>query len=380
MELERIRAVLTADSAHFVNGMNRARGSIDGFVTRAGQSNRAIGIMRNGMVALATQAVGAQNSVGRLAQGLLMLGGGGGLVLGVAAGIGAISLAYKVLTRDTKEAEEAQKDLVKALQGVGAHGQLVAAQMELSQARAALGPAFDVSQRGFFGRIAAIFASEGQEVTQQEEALRRVSAAENAVATAAQLVAKWQAGIAEDAEREAAARTRSLMALDKMVAKMPGKDLVEAGRLKGLHADDAVGAKFMYEGMRGSLDSLGNKMRFGLEQGGITEDMRNFGISVGRQFAMGMLEGIESMRDLFKMILMSVLDFGIGMFLNSILPGAGTITQGIKGQVVGPAQINMNMNMSKLQPLTAFAIAKDPGFQQVIRESILVASSQGFNR
>lgn len=382
MQLEQIRATLTADSAQFVNGFNRARGAMNDFTVRSGQSQRAMGIMRNGMVALATQATGVQSSVGRLAQGLLMLGGGGTLVLGVAAGIGAISYAYKLLTQDTREAEEAQKDLVKALQGVGVHAQLTAARMELAAARAALGPALDVSQRGFFGRIGAVFATEGQEVTRQEEALRRVAAAENAVAQAAQRVAKWQAGIAADANREAEARLRSLAALDKTIAKMLSKDVLEAGRLKGM--TDPVGSKFVTEGMRDSLNSLPNKMRYGLEQAGISESMRDFGISIGRQFAMGMLEGIQSMQDLLKMVIMSILDFAFGALLGAIFPPAAAVGGGLKGTAglpkspVGPASMSLNLS-GMPSASTPMAAARDAQWQSFLRESWLVAKAQGFH-
>lgn len=353
--------------------MNRARGSMNDFAMRAGQSSRAIGILRNGMVGLATQAAGVTGPIGRLAQGLLMLGGGGTVVLAVAAGVGAISIAYRKLTQDSRDAEQAQKDLTKALQGVGVHGQLTAARMQEANARQALGR---LDQPGFFGRIADIFRTEGEMETRRQAALRDISGAENAVARAAAEVAKWQAAIAADAEREASARMRSLMALDKTIAKLPPKELTEAGRIKGLRMDEAIGGKETFEAMRDSLNSLPGKMRFGLEQAGISESMREFGISVGRQFAMGMLEGIQSMADLFKMVISSVLDFALGSILGAIFPPAAALG-GIKGSAVAPAK--MGLDISGLpKAATPMAAARDAQWQNFLRESVLVAKSQGF--
>src|SRR5688572_10071757 len=96
-----------------------------GLTMASGQSNRAIGILRNGMVGLAMQATGTVGPVGKLAQGLLMFGGGSGLVLGVAAGIGAIALAYNALTRDAREAKEANDEFMLSLAKIGPHARAV---------------------------------------------------------------------------------------------------------------------------------------------------------------------------------------------------------------------------------------------------------------
>lgn len=81
-------------------------------------------------------------------------------------------------------------------------------------------------------------------------------------------------------------------------------------------------------------------------------------------------------KDLFKMVIMSLLDFGLGALLGSIFPPA-TALGGAKVGAVGPAQFNFKM--SGLQPMTAYAVARDPAFQQVLREGVLVAQSQGFS-
>lgn len=378
MQLEPIRAVLTADSAQFVHGMNRARGSLDNLSVMSGRSHRALNVLKSGMVGLATQATGTAGPVGKLAQGLLMFGGGSTLILGVAAGVGVLALAYKSLTQDTKDAEEAQKDLVKALEGVGVHAQLTAARMKLGQARGALGET-DVSQKGVFGRMLDVFRSEGQRETERQAALREISAAENAVAIAVRDVAKWQKQVADETAREAAERARIASMLrvvpdSPVVAQMVGESLFQRDQAR-MRAQ-LGGSIASQEVAKVSGDYFKFAARDIFLQSGISEQVRSFGISVGRQFIMGMIEGIESMQDLLKMVLMSLLDFGIGSLLNSIIPGGGSVL-GIAGQTVGPAQFSLNMSgmPAASNPMAA---ARDAQWQSFLRESVLVAASQGF--
>lgn len=376
MQLEPIRAVLTADSAQFVNGMNRAQGSLGNLTQTSANSHKAINVLKSGMVGLATQATGTAGPVGRLAQGLLMFGGGSGLVLGVAAGIGAIVLAYKALTTDAKEATKQQEDLIRALDGVGVHAQQTAARIKLSAARAALGPAMDVSQRGFFGRIAAIFETEGQQATREQNALRAESAALNELAQAAQKVAQWQKQVADDAEREAAARARTA----SLMRVVSDEGMLAAARLQGESLFQRDQAKMRQQLNPEIATQTGDFFRFHAKEiflkPEVSESVHNFGVSLGRQFIMGMIEGIQSMQDLFKMVLMSVLDFGLGLVLNSIIPGGGSII-GTAVKDVG-VQPKRSANMPQMQPVTSFFVARDPAFQQLLREGILVAGSQGF--
>lgn len=64
-----------------------------------------------GARSLAFEAAGLQGPLGRIAAGLLQLGGGSALVLGVVAGVGAIALAYRALTADSRAAAEEQAKL-----------------------------------------------------------------------------------------------------------------------------------------------------------------------------------------------------------------------------------------------------------------------------
>lgn len=96
----------------------------------AGAGVRAV---EQGARALALQAVGLPGPLGRVATGLLQLGGGSALVLAAVAGIGAIGAAVRALTRDARDNAEAQKKMFDELRNVGPHGQAVAARAEIAK-------------------------------------------------------------------------------------------------------------------------------------------------------------------------------------------------------------------------------------------------------
>src|SRR6185436_2422437 len=131
MDLEVVRGRLVGDSSQFVTEMTRGARAMGTITTGAIGSTRAMSIMKNGMVGLAAQATGVAGPVGKLAQGLLMFGGGSGLVLGVAAGVGVIAMAYQALTKDAKEAEKANNDLLTSLGKISAHGRLIGERQKL---------------------------------------------------------------------------------------------------------------------------------------------------------------------------------------------------------------------------------------------------------
>jgi len=120
-------------------------------------------------------------------------------------------------------------------------------------------------------------------------------------------------------------------------------------------------------------------------QGAFDKDREKYarlGESVGRTIMTGLIEGMQSMQEILKSIFLQILQFGLGEFLGAIFHpsslGLGDLAKASPAKVMGPASMSMNMNMSGVQPLTAFAIARDPGFQQAIRETLIVAVAQGF--
>lgn len=74
-----------------------------------------IDLMRGGMRQLAQQATGAQGPIGLIISSLLQMAGGSGLVVGAAAVVGVLAMAYKALAREAIAAEKAQDDAIKRL-------------------------------------------------------------------------------------------------------------------------------------------------------------------------------------------------------------------------------------------------------------------------
>lgn len=381
MQLETIRAVLTADSAQFVSGMNRAQLTMGRLTETSAQSHKALNILKSGMVGLATQATGTAGPVGKLAQGLLMFGGGGPLVLGVAAGIGVLSIAYQGLTRDARDNAKAQEDLVKALQGVGVHAQLTAAKITLSglQAKQGAGQTVGETFSQFLNDMTG--GAFGTSREQQKQGIASAIATQlNVIAGLEQQVAKWSKDIADNAEREAEARARTA----SLLRVVSDEGLLAAARLQG-------GSLFQRDQarMRGQLGNAivrndqaelnGDFFRIHAREiflkSGISESVKQLGVSVGRQFVMGMLEGVQSLQDLFKMVFLSFLDFGLGQIFNKVL-NVGSVV-GVKSPPVGTVQFSLNASgmPAATNPLAA---ARDAQWQSFLRESVLVASSQGF--
>jgi hypothetical protein len=65
--------------------------------------------VETGARSLAFEAAGLAGPLGRVSAGLLQIAGGNALVLGAVAGLGAVALAYNLLTKESREAAEAEK-------------------------------------------------------------------------------------------------------------------------------------------------------------------------------------------------------------------------------------------------------------------------------
>ena len=90
-------------------GLAKANASLNQF-TRSGPGARVgMRAIQQGAQALAFSAAGLAGPMGRVAAGLLQIGGGNAVVLGAVAGLGAVALAYNLLTKESREAAEAEK-------------------------------------------------------------------------------------------------------------------------------------------------------------------------------------------------------------------------------------------------------------------------------
>ncbi len=77
-------------------------------------ATRATHLLRTGLTGLAVEATGASGPVGHLAQSLLLFGGGATAVLGVAAAIGVLGLAYEKLTEKSRELSKEVDGIVES--------------------------------------------------------------------------------------------------------------------------------------------------------------------------------------------------------------------------------------------------------------------------
>ena len=99
-------------------GLAKANAALDR-MGKAGPGARAgLRAVEIGARQLAFEAAGLQGGIGQLVRGFAMFGGGSALMLGVVAGIGGVALAYRALTKDTREAAAEQKKLQEELHRV----------------------------------------------------------------------------------------------------------------------------------------------------------------------------------------------------------------------------------------------------------------------
>lgn len=102
-----------------VPSVERTQSALAGVSTVAARTNTGFdnlskgGLKRleSGFQALAFQAAGVPGPLGRIASGLVLLGGGSGVLLGVAAAAGAVALAWKALTTASTDAAAAMDRL-----------------------------------------------------------------------------------------------------------------------------------------------------------------------------------------------------------------------------------------------------------------------------
>jgi hypothetical protein len=103
-------------------------------VTSTAGARRGLNLMENGLRTLAFQAAGVPGPVGKIASGFGLLGAGSLIVTGVVAGVGAVALGYRFLTRDAREASAAADKLTDSLKKQTLGGQFRAIGANLTEA------------------------------------------------------------------------------------------------------------------------------------------------------------------------------------------------------------------------------------------------------
>lgn len=116
-------------------GLAQANASLHELGKSGPGAQRGLRLAETGMRALAFEAVGIQGPIGRVAEGLLQLGGGSALVLGAVAGIGAIAAAWKLSSQAFDEATKGADELNQRWRDLVAKGKpVVALQNDLTKA------------------------------------------------------------------------------------------------------------------------------------------------------------------------------------------------------------------------------------------------------
>src|SRR5206468_1818662 len=108
-------------------------------------------------------------------------------------------------------------------------------------------------------------------------------------------------------------------------------------------------------------------------------------VQSGREIVHGLITGMESLEDALKHFVLSFIETAIFGMIGSLL--GGLISGNFAAAVPGPSAVNTvprssmqlqpggfraSIDMSRVAPLTAFAVARDPEFQRVLREGIVV--------
>jgi hypothetical protein len=389
VQLERITATLTADASQFVNGMQQAKRALGSVGTASAQTNRAMGVLKNGMVGLAAQATGTTGPVAKLAQGLLMFGGGSGAVLGVAAGLGAIAIAYQELTRDAREAAKANNDLLVALGKISAHGRFSAERQKLETLQEQLGIAEAGTHIGGadFDRVIV----DTKEVARLKGLIQKQTEAVAFWEREASREVVHQLGVigmvAFQEERRVAALKDGLAVMVRM--KEVEQDFAQAGK-SFLGWESGIKKELSVAGLKGEafaeqLEKVKLKEFFPPD-----DELQQLGMSVGRQLAMGLMEGFQNMQDVMRSIFSAVLSFALGRIFGAIIGGAvggpaGAVAGGVaggkfSGSVIAPASFSLNVTGGLSPAATPFAAARDAEWQRFLRESFIVATDAGFRR
>lgn len=118
---------LRLDATQLQTGAKQAETALRGVEQQAGRvttksyglsagfqnANRTAAMFREGMTGVAASVVGVQGPLAGVTSRIMMLGAGSALTVGALAGISAIGAAYSALTREAREAEKAQRDLLR---------------------------------------------------------------------------------------------------------------------------------------------------------------------------------------------------------------------------------------------------------------------------
>lgn len=432
--LDAVQVQLTADIGQFQSGFNQATTSVQNFqnatqtasrgtqtfyegVSQAGEyavgSERGIRRMELALGSVAAQAVGTNHAIGQLSEGLLLFGGGSALTLGVLGGIAAIYGAYQILTKESRDAEQATKDLEKALEGLGEHGKIVALQVEAGAIEAQIEHIKDVRRKLGLGDMGALTGesegiatwfgfSEGdiidleaklQGVNDRINQMKTHFAGQEAKKAGEEAWHEWEtfgAVLAEVNDRmdqfdATVLNTISTMSTEDLNAILMPK-MSDSDFFKGEGQDLETSQWFTK--MKRQMDEASRETQ---------RQARAWGQSISEALVEGISGKLNSLGDLLKKVIESFVEkYVVGPILKALLiaspSGFGQyvgemltagIAQGVTGnrgvQGVGDMRLHLSLNMGGMTAASnPLAAARDQEWQRFMRESILVAGSDGF--
>lgn len=149
----------------------------------AGAGLRAV---EQGIRTLAFSATGLPGPLGRIAGGLLQLGGGNALMLGALAGLAAAGAAIRALTKDARDNAEAQEAMLDKLGKIGPHGEITEARARLADLQQQLADPSFIQRVGRVGKAFLGPLLGGASLEEQKERLKRAIREQEDIIAAAQ--------------------------------------------------------------------------------------------------------------------------------------------------------------------------------------------------
>jgi hypothetical protein len=386
--LDTIVATLRADTGQHDAALRQSGQVYDNLGQRSTRSaaSAAHGMrnLQHSVLSLALSSVEVDHNVGRLVSTLLLLGAGSTAVLGIAAGIAAVAAAYRLFTAAAREAEEQQKKFVESLEKAGPHAQLLAARMQLAAAQEQV--AAKQRQLADLDRPGAFATGISRRQLEVE-------------------IAKLQIEIANITNTKLIPAARAAAEAFKAQDEVIYKAAVDAERLTAALEHAALASRITAMGGLGALKRQSVTGPTGLRGGGppiidigpeeldrITGDIdrviadstreaspmvEQMGRTLGHVFADALINGIQDFQDIFKSILGAFLEAGISYFIKTVFPplaGAGPLSGSV---VQGGAQFSV-VAPPLPQMIHPYDAARMAEWQQLYRETALVANSQGF--
>ncbi len=407
---------LTADVGQFQTGFNQATTSLQNFqnttttatagnrtfyegVEQAGifatGSERGIRRMEMALGGIAAQTVGASHGMGLLTESLLLFSGGSAIAIGVLAGIVAITEAFQLMSAEATADSEATKALTKELDKLGEHAKVTSLQIQISELeRLRDDPSFfeRAKQIGkeFFQSL--IGGAESTDVGIREALNRQIATLTNEMARAQE---KWNDHVEHAVEVTARQNDELEQMADRLDKLQPRMDAAAQAYVNFINSTEA-GRALESKAFRDVVDNAGREIDRVIAEGqrifdrDLAETNRlaqRWGDRIGRDLAQAIMNGFSDMQGLMKRVFEQVLSYALGQFFGSIFKGTiggggiGTVGADASGGGISGSRMAggaVTLDMSKVSPLTAFAVARDPGFQEVLRAAILVANQSGF--